>query len=317
VHDTIPVAQMQGRRVIADNHVWPEKRWLLDKRTHSMTLLSDGLVVAHYRPDAGSLIMRKVDTADGVRPAQPLEIVPCRSKRAVDLVPCGTDLSSFQTKDFTTDINFDGTGYMPWFGQERFTPAQGSFAFVRDGKIQTGKDGVIRPVAANEIESLGSAISPRYREQISATIMGGSHNFKQIRITGGVDARVPDTREISAYVVEHVDTGKPWIVTEADTGKFYFAEVPANGSVSLKRVDIEDDVLNGARAPDTDEEDLAVALRGSQSANAHYRICPQPVVLEKNIEKLEQLLVENQIPDYLLGKGNRFKHDTTDAHAIM
>ncbi|HEF4760045.1 TPA: ParB N-terminal domain-containing protein [Pseudomonas putida] len=317
VHDTMPAREIQGRYVIADNNAWPEKSWLFDKDTHSMVLMSDSLVVASYRFDVGALILRKVDSAGGSSLKKPLKITSCRGKRAIDVVPCGTALGNFQTAGFTTDINFDAKDYMPWFGQERFTPAQGSSAFVRDGKIYTGKNGVMKPVVANEIESLGSNISPIYRERINATIMGGSPDFKQIRITGGVDARVPDTREISAFVAEHHDTGKVWIVTEADTRQFYFGEVPADGALTMKRVDIEDDVLNGTRAPDSEEEELAVAMRGSLNANAHYRMYPTPVVLEKSIENLERLLLENHVPDYLLGKGSRFKYATTDAQAIM
>ncbi|HKU27036.1 MAG TPA: ParB/Srx family N-terminal domain-containing protein, partial [Candidatus Sulfotelmatobacter sp.] len=317
VHDTIAVQQVQGRYVIADQNPWPAKSWLIDKHTHSMTLTSEGLVVANYRLDDGSLLFREVDKANGARPTRTLEIVPCRSKRQIELVPCATDLRSFQTKNFTTEINFDRKDYMPWFGQARFTSAPGSFVFVCEGKIYTGKNRVLEPVAANEIESLGSDISPVYRDQISATIMGGSPDFKQIRITEGIDARIPDTREISAFLAEHGDTGKPWIVTEADTGKFYFGEVPADGPVTMKRVDIEDDVLDGSRPPETDEEELAVAMRGALSANSHYRMFPNTVVLENSFDKLEKLLLENSIPDYLLGRGSRFKYDTTDAQAIM
>ncbi len=320
VPDTISVVEAGGRRVFADAMTWPGKTWLVDSTSGYVTLESEGVVVAGYRSERledGSLVLRK-DATLAERRSKIWEDVSCRAMRALDrLVQCGTAAQRFQTPGFTDDIEAPGVKtYMKWFGQERITPAVDMGAFVRDGKILVVKDGEAVPVAANDLPALGTDIAPRYRDQISASIMGGSDDFKQILIKDGIDARIPDTREISALLAEHVDTGKSWIVTEADPGQFYMGQLPAEGPVSMSRVDIEQDVLDGLRAPENEQEELAVAMRGSLTANARYRMYPEPVVLERSLEKLESLLAKDRVPDYLLGKGSLFKFATTDMEAI-
>jgi hypothetical protein len=322
VPGTIPVLETRGRRVFEDKTSLPRRSWLVDESTRSVILESDGMVVASYRSnvlDDGSSVLRKVDDATGVRSPKSLEAVLCRARRGAGLVPCGTAAGQLQTPGFTTDISAPGVKwYMKWFGQERITPAPGSSAFVRDGTVYAVKGGVVTPVSINDIPALGSDISPRYRDQISATIEGGSDDFKQIVIAGGLDERIPDVRSVSAVVVEHVDTGKPWMVTEADTGVFYVGEIGAGDAISMKKVDVEQDVLDGLSPPFNDADELAIIMRGSLNANAQYRMYPTPVVLEKSLNSLESLLKSAHFDgDYVLGKGRNFKLATTDAQAVM
>jgi hypothetical protein len=322
VPGTIPVLDTRGRRVFEDKTALPRRSWLVDESRRSVILESDGMVVASYRNgirDDGSSVLLKVDDATGIRSPKSMEVALCRSRRGVGLIPCGTAAGQVQTPGFMADITAPGIqGYMKWFGQERMTPASGSSAFVHDGVVHTVKDGVIKPASITDIPALGADTLPRYREQISATIEGGSDDFKQIFIAGGLDERISDARSVSAVVVEHIETKKFWMVTEADTGKFYIGEVGAGGPISMKKVDVEQDVLDGLVQPFSDADELAIIMRGSLNANAQYRLFPEPVVLEKSLGNLESLLKSAHFDDdYLLGKGRSFKLATTDAQAVM
>ncbi|WP_407313052.1 hypothetical protein [Pseudomonas sp. nanlin1] len=286
------------------------KRWIY--QGDDVYLESGGYFYQKIQHSPDQAVLRRTHSLQSNRQVPRLSAAPCRPKR--NLQPLSCEPGNYVNAGYTgqpADVT-QGRETVDWFTDYKITRESATQRFFHGEHRWDAKGrGYPRPAVGER----WSFLPRKYRQTLTAEVLGGNDIFKQIRIAGGIYGTIKDTRVISAVVASRRQGAGQVMITRVDNNAFYRGEFSSDlRTVTLHKIDVDMAHLEGRVLSEDDY--LALIYQGSYDANAYIKSLPKEA-MASDYEAIQKAL--DQREDILLGPfiGGPFDMGTTPAEAAL